>query len=114
MKALIEADIKAYAEMYQLEYDEFISTNGINVDLETRKLLPNRLTAKGILVKEGIYTSDPLTSSESVYVDALADTLRKANATTVDDAVAAGISKELIINAVEKRAANKLIQIYGV
>ena len=35
----VEAQFQSYAEGYGMEYDEFISMNGINTELETRRIL---------------------------------------------------------------------------
>ena len=111
-KEFVEAQFQSYAEGYGMEYDEFISMNGINTELETRRILQGRLAAEAILIKEGVYTADPLTGSESVYVDALNMILSVNNAATVDDAVAAGIPKTWLVNSVEQLAAGKLIMLY--
>ncbi len=95
-----------------MEYDEFISMNGINTELETRRILQGRLAAEAILIKEGVYTADPLTASESVYVDAINEILAANNAATVDDAIAAGIPQTWMVNSVEQLAAGKLIMLY--
>ena len=111
-KEFVEAQFQSYAEGYGMEYDEFISMNGINTELETRRILQGRLAAEAILIKEGVYTADPLTASESVYVDAINEILTANNAATVDDAIAAGIPQTWMVNSVEQLAAGKLIMLY--
>ena len=111
-KEFVEAQFQSYAEGYGMEYDEFISMNGINTELETRRILQGRLAAEAILIKEGVYTADPLTASESVYVDAINEILTANNAATVDDAIAAGIPQAWMVNSVEQLAAGKLIMLY--
>ncbi len=111
-KEFVEAQFKSYAEGYGMEYDEFISMNGINTELETRMILQDRLAAEGVLIKEGVYAADPLTSTESVYADALNEILQANNAATVDDAIAAGIPRTWILNSVEQLAAGNLIMNY--
>lgn len=111
-KEYVEAMYQSYAEDSGMEYGQFISMYNINTDLETRRILQGKLTADAVLIKEGVYTADPLTGSESVYVDALNKILSVNNAATVDDAVAAGIPKTWLVNSVEQLAAGKAILLY--
>ena len=111
-KEYVEALYKNYAENSGMEYDQFISMYGINTELETRRVLQGKLTSEAVLIKEGVYTADPLTGSESVYVDAVNKILSVNDAATVDDAIAAGIPKTWLVNSVEQLAAGKQILLY--
>ncbi len=108
----VESQYRRHAEDSDMDYDEFITMYSINTDLETRLILQDRLTADGVLIKEGVYSANPLTAGDSVYTDSLKSILDSNSAATVDDAVAAGIPRTWIVNSVVRQAAGRLVMNY--